>query len=282
MFTNSVKIAFFGNSEFSLIVLKELKKNGIVPELIVTTPDKPQGRKMIFTPTPTKVWASDNSIECVEPKRLQDETFIEKIKNYNLYIVASYGKIIPKNIINLPKYKVLNIHPSLLPNYRGPSPLQTQILNDEKNIGVSVMLINEKEDHGPILAQSKVDIAGWPVGFFALQETLAKEGSKLLSEILPDYLSGKIKAKAQNESEVTHTKKVEKNDGLINLSTNPYNNFLKTLAFEEWPKTYFNINGKRVIVIKAVWKNNNFEILKVTPEGKKEMDYSDFLRGVHN
>ena len=118
--------------------------------------------------------------------------------------------------------------------------------------------------------------------FWHFKKILAKEGSKLLSEILPDYLSGKIKAKAQNESEVTHTKKVEKNDGLINLSTNPYNNFLKTLAFEEWPKTYFNINGKRVIVIKAVWKNNNFEILKVTPEGKKEMDYSDFLRGVHN
>jgi len=279
MFTNNIKIAFFGNSEFSLIVLKVLKKNGIVPELIVTTPDKPQGRKMILTPTPTKVWAGDNSIECIEPQKLQDEDFIKKINNYNLYIVASYGKIIPKNIIDLPKYKVLNIHPSLLPKYRGPSPLQTQILNDEKNIGVSVMLIDEKEDHGPILAQKKVDITEWPVGFFTIQKFLAEEGAKLLAEILPDYLSGKIKAEAQNESEVTYTKKVEKNDGLINLSTNPYNNFLKTLAFEEWPKTYFNINGKRVIVIKAVWKNNNLEILKVIPEGKKEMDYSDFIRG---
>ena len=282
MFTNNVKIAFFGNSEFSLIVLKELKKNGIVPELIVTTPDKPQGRKMIVTPTPTKIWAQDNSIECVEPKRLQDETFIEKIKNYNLFIVASYGKIIPKNIIDLPKYKVLNIHPSLLPKYRGPSPLQTQILNDEKNIGVSVMLIDEKEDHGPILVQKKVDITEWPIGFFTLQETLAKEGSKLLAEILPDYLSGKIKAKAQNESEATNTKKVAKADGLIDLSAKQYNNYLKTLAFEEWPKTYFEINGKRLIITKAVWKENNLEILKVIPEGKKEMNYHDFLRGVHN
>ena len=237
---------------------------------------------MILTPTPTKVWAGDNSVECIEPHRLQDETFIKKIKNYNLYIVASYGKIIPKNIIDLPKYKVLNIHPSLLPKYRGPSPLQTQILNDEKNIGVSVMLIDEKEDHGPILVQKKVDITEWPVGFFALQETLAKEGSKLLSEILPDYLSGKIKAKVQNESEVTHTIKIEKADGLIDLSAKPYNNYLKTLAFEEWPKTYFEIGDKRVIITKAIWKNNGLEILKVIPEGKKEMNYQDFLRGVHN
>jgi len=286
MFTNNIKIAFFGNSEFSLIVLKELKKNGIVPELIVTTADKPQGRKMILTPTPTKVWAGDNSIECVEPQKLQDENFIEKIKKYNLYIVASYGKIIPKNIIDLPKYKVLNIHPSLLPKYRGPSPLQTQILNDEKNVGVSVMLIDEKEDHGPILAQSKIDIALWPVGFFEFQETLAKAGSKLLAEILPDYLSDKIKAKVQNESEVTHTKKVVKADGLINLLTNPYNNYLKTLAFEEWPKTFFEIekNHKKVkvIIAEAKWKENNLEILKVIPEGKKEMNYQDFLRGVNN
>ncbi len=282
MLTNSIHIAFFGNSDFSLIVLKELKKNGIIPELVVTTPDKPQGRKMMLIPTPTKIWAENNSVECVEPEKLQDEAFIEKIKNHNLFIVASYGKIIPKNIIDLPKYKVLNIHPSLLPKYRGPSPLQTQIINDEKNIGVSVMFIDEKEDHGPILVQKKVDIFDWPVGFIALQETLAKEGTKLLAEILPDYLSGKLKAKVQNESEVTHTRKVEKTNGLIDLQNNPYKNYLKTLAYEEWPKTYFKVNGKRIIITKAIWQNNNLEIQKVIPEGKKEMNYQDFLRGVHN
>ena len=148
MFNKNIKIAFFGNSEFSLIVLKELKKNGIIPELIVATPDKPQGRKMILTPTPTKVWAEENSIEYVAPEKLKDESFLDKIKNYNLFIVASYGKIIPNVLIDIPKYKVLNIHPSLLPKYRGPSPLQEQILNDEKHVGVSIMLIDDQVDHG--------------------------------------------------------------------------------------------------------------------------------------
>jgi methionyl-tRNA formyltransferase len=277
-------IAFFGTSEFSLIVLNELKKNGILPELIVTTPDKPQGRKMILTHTPTKIWAEENGIECVEPVKLKDETFLNKIKDYNLHIVASYGKIIPKIVIDMPKYKMLNIHPSLLPKYRGPSPLQEQILNDEKKVGVSIMLIDEQVDHGAIVAQKKVEIAGWPVGFLSLQEMLAKEGSKLLAETLSDWIKGKIKAKGQDDSKATFTKKVEKIDGFLDLSKDAYKNYLKILAFEEWPKTYFEVekNDKkiRVIITKAEWKNNTLEIQNVIPEGKKEMSYADFLRGL--
>ncbi len=278
-----IKIVFFGTSEFSLIVLKELKKNGIIPELIVTTPDKPQGRKMILTPTPVKVWAQENSIECVEPIKLKDEIFLEKIKNYNLFVVASYGKIIPKAVIDIPKYQVLNVHPSLLPKYRGPSPLQEQILNDEKEVGVTIMLIDEQVDHGAIIAQRKAELAIWPIGFLSLQEILAKEGSKLLAEALPDWIKGKIKAKVQNDSETIFTKKIEKQDGFLDLSKDAYKNYLKVLAFEEWPKAYFEIerNGQkiRVIIKKAIWKDNTLEIQSVIPEGKKEMSYVDFLRG---
>ncbi|MFA5652216.1 MAG: methionyl-tRNA formyltransferase [Candidatus Paceibacterota bacterium] len=284
MFKNDIKIAFFGTSEFSLIVLKELKNNGIVPELIVTVPDKQQGRKMILTPTPTKVWAQENGIEYVEPVKLKDETFLNKIKNYNLHIVASYGKIIPKIVIDMPKYQMLNIHPSLLPKYRGPSPLQEQILNDEKEIGVSIMLIDEQVDHGKIIAQKKVGIPEWPVGFFELQETLAKEGAKILGDMLPDWIKGKIKAQAQNDSQATFTKKVEKQDGFLDLNSDAHKNYLKILAYEDWPKTYFEIEkngGKmRVIITKADWKEGKLEILKVIPEGKKEMSYTDFLRGL--
>jgi methionyl-tRNA formyltransferase len=284
VFNKDIKIAFFGTSEFSLIVLKELKKNGIVPELIVTTPDKPQGRKMIMTPTPTKVWAEENGIECVVPEKLKDESFLNKIKDFNLNIVASYGKIIPKVVIDMPKYKMLNIHPSLLPKYRGPSPLQEQILNDEKDVGVSIMLIDEQVDHGAIVAQKKVIINEWPIGFFALQETLAKEGSQLLSEILPDWIKGKVKATAQNDNEATFTKKVGKQDGFLDLSEDSYKNYLKILAYEEWPKTYFEADKHgqkiRVIIKKSAWKDNALEIQSVVPEGKKEMDYKSFLLGL--
>ena len=267
MFNKSTRIAFFGNSEFSLIVLWELKKNGVVPELIITTPDKPQGRKMVLTPTPTKVWAEENSVECIEPEKLKDENFLAKIKDYNLFVVASYGKIIPNVVIDIPKYKVLNIHPSLLPKYRGPSPLQQQILNDEKDVGTSIMLIDEQIDHGAIVAQKKVEISDWPVGFISLQEILAKEGSKLLAEALPAWIKCKITPKIQNDNEATFTKKIEKQDGFLDLSDDARKNYLKILAFEEWPKTYFEIekNGKkiRVIIKKAEWKDNALQILSV-------------------
>lgn len=284
MFNKNVRIAFFGNSEFSLIVLKEFQKAGVTPDLIVTTPDKPQGRKMVLTPTLTKVWAEENSVEYIEPNKLKDESFLDKIKKYNLFVVASYGKIIPKIVIDFPEYKVLNIHPSLLPKYRGPSPLQEQILNDEKEVGVSIMLIDEQVDHGAIITKKKVDINEWPIGFLSLQELLAKNGAKLIADILPNWIKGKIKAEAQDDSKATFTKKIEKQDGLIDLSQDEYKNYLKILAFEEWPKTYFEIDKKgqkiRVIVTKAAWIDNKLEILRVIPEGKKEMDYKSFLLGL--
>ena len=285
MFNKDVKIAFFGTSEFSKIVLDELRKNGITPNIIVTTPDKPQGRKMILTPSPTKVWAENNDIEYAEPEKLKDLSFLDKMKEYNLFIVASYGKIIPKILIDMPKYKVLNIHPSLLPKYRGPSPLQNQILNDEKEVGVSLMLIDEMVDHGDIIVQEKVEIKDWPVGFTKLQEILARDGARILVKSLPDWIKGKIKTTPQNDDDATFTKMIEKVDGLLDLNSDSYKNYLKTLAFEEWPKTYFetfnNENRKiRVVIHKASWKNGIFEIQKVVPEGKKEMDYKSFLLGI--
>jgi methionyl-tRNA formyltransferase len=288
----NIKIAFFGTSDFSLIVLDELKKNGIIPELIVTTPDKPQGRKMILTPTPTKVWAENNSIEYITPAKLKEEGFLKKISDYNLFIVASYGKIIPKEVIDMPEYKVLNIHPSLLPKYRGPSPLQGQILNDEKEVGISIMLIDEQVDHGNIITQEKVEIKNWPIGFYELEELLAKKGSEMLAKILPKWIKGDIKTKEQEHDLATFTKKVEKIDGFIKLEDNPYKNFLKYLAYEGWPKTFFevkkedNLNNNvgqkniRVIIKKATYKDDSFEILRVVPEGKSEMDYKDFLNGL--
>ncbi len=279
---NDVKIAFFGNSELSLIVLQELQKLGVLPDIVITTPDKPQGRKMVLTPTLTKTWAENNSIEYIEALSLKDPQFLEKMKEYNLFIVASYGKIIPKILIDIPKYKVLNIHPSLLPKYRGPSPLQEQILNDEKEVGVSIITIDEQMDHGNILAERKVEIAGWPVGFNTLQKILAKEGVKLLKEVLPDWISAKLKSKEQNHAEATITKKTEKTDGLIDLSRDAYKNYLKILAYEDWPGTYFIQNDKRVIIKKASYKDGLLLPERVLPEGKKEMAYSDFLRGLKN
>jgi methionyl-tRNA formyltransferase len=281
----NIKIAFFGNSKFSVFCLEEMKNLGQIPNIIITTPDRPSGRKMQLTKSETKVWAEENSVPFIEQEKLKDEAFLEKLKIYDLFIVASYGKIVPKVILDMPKYGVLNIHPSLLPKYRGPSTLQEQILNDEKNVGVTLMLMDAEIDHGPIITQEKIDISNWPVNLIELKQITAKTGVKLLIDNLEAWINKSIEAKAQDHDQATFTKKVEKNDGLLDLEFGKsYDNYLKTKAYYPWPGTFFFISkdGRkiRVIIKESEYVNGEFHILKVLPEGKKEMSYDDFLRGL--
>ncbi len=248
MFKNT-KIAFFGSSKLSVIVLEKMQKLGINADLIVSTPDKPQGRKLILTPNEVKAWAENNSIECITPAKLKELEVLNKLKEYDLFIVASYGKIIPKEIIELPNYHVLNIHPSLLPKYRGASPLQEQILHDEKNIGVTIIEIDEQMDHGSIIAQEKVEIKNWPIGYLELEKTLAEKGAEILAEILSDWIKGNSIPKEQVHADATFTKKFEKEDGLVDLGGEARKNYLKYLAFENWPGVYFIQNEKRIKIL---------------------------------
>lgn len=276
---NKLNYTFFGSSKFSVFCLEELKASGLLPSLIVTTKDKPTGRGLKLTPTPVKVWAEENQIPYLTPDKL-----IDNIPTSDLFLVASYGKIIPKTILDLPKYGTLNIHPSLLPKYRGPSPLQEQILNDEKDFGVSLMLLDEKMDHGPIIAQTKVEISLWPK-LEELKKISAEAGIKIFIDNLEAWMAGTKKAIEQNHNQATFTKKVEKIDGQIDLNSDPYTNFRKIQAYSIWPQAYFFVNNKngqpvRVIVKDAEFKDNTLKILRVLPEGKKEMNYEDFLRGL--
>jgi methionyl-tRNA formyltransferase len=273
-----LNFTFFGSSKFSVFCLEELKNLNILPSLVVTTPDKPTGRGLKLTPTPVKIWAEENKITCITPDKLTGNIPIA-----DLFLVASYGKIIPKAVIDLPKFCTLNIHPSLLPKYRGPSPLQEQILNDEKEVGVSLMLIDEKMDHGPIIAQEKIAITSWPKleDFKALT---AKVGAKLFSDNLEAWVKNEIKAKEQLHAQATFTKEVEKVDGLIDLAGDPYQNFRKIQAYSMWPNAYFFVQkGEqkiRVIVKDAEFVDGKLILKKVIPEGKKEMSFEDFMRGM--
>lgn len=149
-------IVFFGTSQFSNIVLEKLINFSCKPSLVITVPDKPMGRKQIITPPPVKLLALKHKIPLLQPKTLKNYQL--PTTNYQLGIVAAYGKLIPKEILDIPKYGTLNIHPSLLPKYRGPSPLQNTILNDDKETGVSIMLLDEEMDHGPIIKNQKLKI----------------------------------------------------------------------------------------------------------------------------
>jgi methionyl-tRNA formyltransferase len=282
--------AFFGSSRLSVIVLDQLLDLGLIPKFVVTTPDKPIGRKQIVTPNVTKQWAISKNIPVYDPAKL-DQNFTKQIKDLSekagiqVFLVASYGKIMPTEIIDIPKNKTLNIHPSLLPQYRGPSPLPTAILEDTKKTGVSIMVLDKEMDHGPIIAQKEITIDEWPT-YEVFEENIAKEGAKLFAEILPDWISGKIAPKEQDHSKASYTKKIVKEDAEIDLNADPYTNFRKIQAYHEWPQAFFFIDHKdkkiRVKITEASYKDGNLIIQKVIPEGGKEMNYEDFLRGYKN
>ncbi len=283
------KWVYFGTSAFSVIVLGELKNNGFLPKLIVTTEDKPKGRKMTLTPPETKIWAQKENIPFVQLKTLRKPESIEAIKSYSkdgydLFIVASYGKIIPQEILDLPKHQTLNVHPSLLPKLRGPSPIKSAILK-ENETGVTIMRLDAEMDHGPILLQKKVEIDNWPPYAEDLEKMLGKIGGEMLSEIIPDWISGKIEEKEQNHEKATLCEKIKKTDGELNLEDDPISNLRKIRAYHIWPGAYFfkdigNGVKKRILVKTAHIENNELVLDKVIPEGKKEMDYKDFLRGL--
>ncbi len=282
--TNNTPFVFFGTPQFAVFVLEELLRSGIKPALIVTAPDKPQGRGLLLTPPPIKVWAKENGIPFIQPVKL-DNAFIAELKSNSceLFVVAAYGKIIPKEILKIPSHGTLNVHPSLLPKYRGASPIQSQIMNDEKEIGVTIMLVDEEMDHGPIIAQQKLNIEKMPSAP-KLLEMLARSGGKLLSEVIPNWITKEIEPKDQKHDEATFTKKITKEDGLVSLQNDDtYKNYLKYLALDPWPGTYFFAlrHGKRIRVAikKAEFIDNRFEIKEVLPEGGKTMPYGDFLRG---
>lgn len=277
-----MKFIFFGSSEFSIFVLEELLLHHIKPDLIITTKDKPQGRKLVLTPNIVKSWANKHNTPVITPSSLKDEDFFSEIRSsqWDLFLVASYGKIIPKNIFDLPRRKTLNIHPSLLPKYRGASPIQSQILANEEELGITIMEIVEAMDAGPILIKKKIDVENWPLGYRELEKMFAIEGARLFAHILPEWLKEEIQSIPQKEEDATYCKKIEKEDGLVNLNDDPFQNFLKIRSFEVWPKTYFFENNKRVIITKADLRNGKLIIEKVVPEGKKEMSYEDFLRGI--
>ena len=278
-----VPFAFFGSSRFSVIILDELERAGFIPAIIVTTPDKPQGRKLELKANPVKEWAIAKNIKFITPSKL-DSDLIEKLKieNCELFVVASYGKIIPQSVLDVPTHRTLNIHPSLLPKYRGASPLQSAMLADDKETGVTIMRIDAEMDHGPIIAQKGVTMNAWPT-YEDFEERMAREGAQLLSQVMPQWVAGEIKEKEQDHSSATYTKKTVKEDGFIDLAGDPYLNFRKIQAYHEWPQAYFFVekNGKkmRVKVTSATFKDNALIIEKVIPEGGKEMSYGDFKRG---
>lgn len=286
----SLTYAFFGTGALAESVLASLVKAGYVPSLVVTKPDSLQGRHMQLTEPYIKTWANLKGIPVFQPqtlKELQTDSPLRTHK-YDLFIVASYGKIIPTDILNLPSHGVLNVHPSLLPKYRGPSPIESFLLSGDMSTGVTIMKLDELMDHGPLLVQSSFTISPY-ANAGTLEVECGQRGGELLVSILPHYLEGSLIPKEQNHEEATVCKKITKDLGLIQLLDDIDVVRRKFRALTPWPTLYFFIehNGKDIrvkvneieLVEEKESRNAQDYILSVTPEGKKQMDWESFKRG---
>lgn len=193
----------------------------------------------------------------------------------NLGIVASYGKILPRRVLEQFRYGVLNIHPSLLPKYRGPSPIRTAIANGDTETGVTIIKLNDKMDEGPIIAHVSCSIYQDEM-HSELRDRLAEQGSALLIKTIPDYIAGHIEAQPQDHAQATYTKLLTRDDGQVDLQKDsPEMIYNKFRAYEGWPEIWFVHKGKRVKILQYM----PGQIITLQPEGRKPMSLKDFENG---
>lgn len=269
-----LQIVFFGTPKEVVPVLENLVKHFHV-SAVVTAPDKPVGRKQIMTPPPTKVFAEEHNIPVLQPVSLKGAKNELEGLNSDLYVVAAYGKIIPLDILNIPQYGAINIHPSLLPLYRGPTPIQTTLLDGTKETGISFIKMDAEMDHGPILHQmpfrlSKTDTFDW------LMQVMFKQAAMILPQVIENYVSGETQPQPQDDTQATYTKILSKEDGKIDIDNPPISEKLDamTRAFYPWPNvwTIVNDNGKEVRIKFLPEK-------RIQMEGKQPVYLKDFING---
>jgi len=273
---NAINFVYFGTPEFSTIILDELKSAGYLPSLIITAPDRPVGRKYVMTPPPVKVWADEHNIECWQPEHPRDIIQELEARADDLYIVASYGYIVNQKLLDIPKHGVLNVHTSLLPKYRGASPIESAILSGDTETGSTIMQMTLGMDEGPIITQSQ-----FPLEHDILKpdlfHMLAHDGGKLLAGILPEYIHGKCIAIDQNHYEASYCSKIAKSDGNI-THDDDITRDRKYRAYYGWPGVFIFDGDIRLKITHASFDGTTFTIHKVIPAGKKEMDYQDYLK----
>ncbi|MDP2926982.1 MAG: methionyl-tRNA formyltransferase [bacterium] len=248
-----MKIIFFGTPEFAATILEELIKSNLKPILVVTSPDKPVGRKQVITSPPVKVLAEKYSIPALQPEILEipDFRLIFSNSQPDLVVLAAYGPpFLTKEFLAIPKYGCLNVHPSLLPKYRGASPIPHTILNGEKETGVTIIRMSEKVDRGDILAQEKTEVSSDETTP-TLTAKLASLGAKLLVKTIPLLLQGRIAPLAQTDSPTPYCYQLKKEQGRINWQKSADDLERQIRAFDPWPGTYALFAGKILKILRA-------------------------------
>ncbi|HBG81434.1 TPA: methionyl-tRNA formyltransferase [candidate division CPR2 bacterium] len=290
------RIVFFGTSDFAQHILNNLLSEHQVI-CVVTQPDKPHGRSKKLVPSPVKEFALNKNIDVLTPLRVSGIEDDLKALKADFFVVAVYGKYLPQEILDLPEYTTLNVHPSLLPKYRGPSPVLAAILNGDKETGNTIMIISTKMDAGSILSQSRIPISPADTTQ-TLTKNLSEDGSNLLLKTINDFKN--LVPNPQEESQATYTKIINKEDGHINWNKKADKIEREIRAFYPWPLAFTFWQEVRLNVLKAEVSDKTLEagkvmiengdlyigtksfalkILEIQPAGKNPMNSKDFING---
>ena len=296
----SKKIVFMGTSDFAVPILKSLYQNGYPISVVYTQPPKKSHRGQKLNKSPVNLFSENISLDLRTPEFLKNNNkeveFLSKLQP-DIILVVSYGQIIPKNFLSIPKYGFLNIHASLLPKWRGAAPIQRSIINLDKETGISIMKINENLDEGPVCDQYSLKISD-KINSEELSEKLSLLASEKILDILDKIYEGNLNFKEQDHSKATYAKKIQKIEGKINWNENSEQIIGKVNGLYPYPGAFFIFNGERYKILEAEKSNTdgkagmivseNFEVccgkgsikvLSIQREGKRVQKISEFLLG---
>ncbi|MCQ2421391.1 MAG: methionyl-tRNA formyltransferase [Lachnospiraceae bacterium] len=302
-----MRIVYMGTPDIAAIILKRLLEEPYEIVLTVTQPDRPKGRGKELAKSPVKVLSEEHGIPVFQPERLRNPEAVAVIREAkpDMIVVAAFGQILPKEILDMPKYGCINVHASLLPAYRGAAPIQWAVLDGQKESGVTIMYMNEGLDTGDILLQKRVSLSPEETGG-SLYDTLSVMGAELLTEAIPKIVDGTLTAVPQGEMTTAYAKQLTKEMGRLDF-TRPAEELERYIrGLNPWPGTYTQLDGKTFKIWRAevvtltdssleigtvtditkksftfVTGKGGLRVLELQPEGKRRMTTEEFLRGYH-
>lgn len=298
-----MNIIFLGTPEYAVPYLEGLIQADMKPSAVFSQPDRPVGRKQVVEPTPVKRTALANDIPVLQPEDIRTAEWVERIKALtpDLIVVVAFGQIIPQAILDIPPKGCVNVHPSLLPRHRGASPLQETILQGDAETAVTIMLMDYKMDHGPILAQEKIQLTNTETSEALFSKTIAV-GVPLLVSTLNNWLTGSLQPTTQDDSLATYTRLLTRDSGKVGWSKGCIEIERQIRALNPWPGTWCDFNGKRLKIFSSaryqkltphqqgtfchddnhllvVCADGVLELTDVQLEGKKRLSGAEFVQG---
>jgi methionyl-tRNA formyltransferase len=298
-----LRVVFMGSPEFAVPPFEELVLNQYQVVAVYTQPDRAAGRGRGLVSPPVKLAAKSLGVEVVQPPSFKEAGVVAKLAQFrpDVIVVAAFGQLLPRSVLEIPRFGAVNVHPSLLPRFRGASPVASAILAGDEFTGVSIMLLDEGMDTGPVLARAQIPISAWD-NTASLSGKLSLVGARLLVEALSHYLKGELTPQPQNENEATSSRPLNKEAGEIDWHLPAVELWRRVRAFYPWPGCYTKWRGKKLDIIEGVPLSGEkalkvgevvatsaafgigtgdgvLGILRLRLEGKRALSAAEFLRG---